>query len=479
MIATICRVKWESHDHRYRVLAPLTELPTELEYLSRPAYRAKLANIESCPCCLGDAVSLRVSWVYQDPHIILLDGRVTYCLNTNRLLVNESEKNSLSARQQQVLDSSLIPVTPRLVGVGGKITRPLMNRTAQESLGIKSRDTLFISADSQTIAYKLPLKKEARGFPYAIGFHSTARPEQTTLTIEATTKCNFRCGFCYGRHIDQGSLSLKDFLVILDRLPCLQAVEFTGEGEPLVNRDLFEMVKICVDRGIWTHVTSNGSFLNRESCKRLLSVAPSSIAISLESLDPVRFARLRPGGNLSTVLDAISTIADLRRQQEQSVQLRLWVTILRETLMEVNRIDDFARSVGADLVEFQVLNPMDAYSRFYSKELAENMLTLQEMEELIANPKTPPALRSALSSVTSVYRGRTCDIFMSSVMTYWQGNVTPCRLLKTPQFQAYGNLRQESFDEIWDREEYRFFRFALQHGVVLKSCKGCPSIASA
>lgn len=140
---------------------------------------------------------------------------------------------------------------------------------------------------------------------------------------------------------------------------------------------------------------------------------------------------------------------------------------------------EFANSVGIDSVQFQSLNTMDAYSRFYPSELQQNILSLSDMKQIADDSATLPALQTALTDILSWYQGKRCDIFMQSIMVNWQGMVTPCCFLKTPDFPAFGNINLDTFESIWNREDYRFFRFALQHGVVLNNCHGCPSVAAA
>jgi radical SAM protein with 4Fe4S-binding SPASM domain len=172
-------------------------------------------------------------------------------------------------------------------------------------------------------------------------------------------------------------------------------------------------------------------------------------------------------------------MARLRAEREKPLELRLWVTLLRDTYSQVDDITAFAEEVGIDSVEYQALNSMTSYSRFYTPELRRNILTLPEMKEIADDPTTSPALRNALLGIISVYQGRRCDIFMNTVMANWQGEVTPCCMLKAPDFQSFGNLNVDTLETLWNREDYRFFRFALQHGVILESCRECPDVASA
>ena len=63
--------------------------------------------------------------------------------------------------------------------------------------------------------------------------------------IEPTTRCNFTCGFCVGRSMSQGDLSLESFSKILELHPDLEHIELQGEGEPTLNRDFVKMLALA------------------------------------------------------------------------------------------------------------------------------------------------------------------------------------------------------------------------------------------
>jgi radical SAM protein with 4Fe4S-binding SPASM domain len=107
------------------------------------------------------------------------------------------------------------------------------------------------------------------------------------------------------------------------------------------------------------------------------------------------------------------------------------------------------------------------------------MLTVGDLRRILEGREFAPAIRRALEDLVRVYDGRRCDIFMSAAMVYWQGDVTPCRLLKVPLHPAVGSILGEAYPQIWQNESFRRFRFALQHGVVPVSCQKCPFVACA
>jgi radical SAM protein with 4Fe4S-binding SPASM domain len=409
---------------------------------------------------------------------VVAETPLRFCISTGTLLRAWGDECAAAERMREVNPATLVPATPLRVGVGSVVEAPRLGPCLRSALGLE-QGTEALASPEGDLFLASPQPATANDMPDALVLHDDSMPQAMTMTVEATTRCNFRCTFCYGRHLEQGVMTWSTFMAALDALPGLRAVEFTGEGESLVNKSLFRMLEECRARGLWTHLTSNGTLLTEATVERLLALGLDSLAVSFESLDPVRFARLRRGGTAEVMVESLRRVHLMRERRGARLELRLWITLLRDALDE---IDDFLRlgaEVGADRVEFQALNPLPAYARYYDDELRANLLTPDEVRAFAEAPERSPAARAALAELVASYRARTCDIFGSATMVYWQGAVTPCRLLKVPDFTPVGNVAERSFGEIWDDEAFRFFRFALRHSMVLRSCQGCPMIHAA
>jgi hypothetical protein len=132
-----------------------------------------------------------------------------------------------------------------------------------------------------------------------------------------------------------------------------------------------------------------------------------------------------------------------------------------------------------DQLEFQVLNQMDAYARFYDARLQANALEPAVMGALAEQAVLHPKVRSALVAAGAWYGGRDCDVFVHTAMVNWRGELTPCCLLKAPDFPALGSLLDLPFEKIWEAPRFRIFRFSLRHGIVPASCRGCAHVIEA
>src|SRR5215211_4993145 len=101
----------------------------------------------------------------------------------------------------------------------------------------------------------------------ATGLDGQVRPPlPRSLQVEVTSSCNLRCPMCLvayrpGQGRSTGALSLDAFRSLLDELPDVDDITLQGLGEPLLNPDLVEMVKLAKDRGAVVGFNTNGTVL--------------------------------------------------------------------------------------------------------------------------------------------------------------------------------------------------------------------------
>ena len=116
--------------------------------------------------------------------------------------------------------------------------------------------------------------------------------------LEITNACNFDCSFCPEGIMTRkhGVMRPADFARIATQLadgPLVNRVMLHLMGEPLLHPDFFELVRIGVDHGLFLHLTTNGSRLERESVDALLTSGLGEITVSLQTPDAASFEASR------------------------------------------------------------------------------------------------------------------------------------------------------------------------------------------
>lgn len=140
--------------------------------------------------------------------------------------------------------------------------------------------------------------------------------EITYLRVSITDLCNLRCrycmpeGVCQKRHED--ILSFEEIVEIVTAAAALgvKKVRITG-GEPLVRRGCVDLVRMVADiPGIEeVDMTTNGVLLSRYAGE-LKAAGLRRVNISLDSLDPEKYAQITGGGTLKSALDGIRAAFD-------------------------------------------------------------------------------------------------------------------------------------------------------------------------
>jgi cyclic pyranopterin phosphate synthase len=140
----------------------------------------------------------------------------------------------------------------------------------------------------------------------------------TDLRISVTDRCNFRCVYC--RSADPEKYRDRDELLSWPELQRLASiflglgiskVRVTG-GEPLVREGVADFIAHLEGLGVRDlSMTTNGHLL-AECLPRLAAAGLRRINISLDSLDPDRFARITRTKSFSSVMCGIDAVQNSR-----------------------------------------------------------------------------------------------------------------------------------------------------------------------
>lgn len=105
--------------------------------------------------------------------------------------------------------------------------------------------------------------------------------------LEVTNVCNKSCSFCIGTKRAPHNMTLAEVDVITDKLlPLTDYIYFHLMGEPLLHKDLFDMISLAAKKGFKCAVTTNGSLLEKYG-KRLIDSGVYKVNISLHSFEGV------------------------------------------------------------------------------------------------------------------------------------------------------------------------------------------------
>jgi MoaA/NifB/PqqE/SkfB family radical SAM enzyme len=146
------------------------------------------------------------------------------------------------------------------------------------------------------------------------------------------------------------TLSYDEFLRIVESVNP-QFISMHGYGEPLLNPDLFRMIKYVSDRKIKNTITSNAVLLNKNNLQKLNDCGLDLLKISIDTLNKNNFYKIRGIENFDTVIENIKNA----RSYNYKFDIRLSFTVLHFNYYEMSEFINFAADSGFDKVYFQPL----------------------------------------------------------------------------------------------------------------------------
>lgn len=291
---------------------------------------------------------------------------------------------------------------------------------------------------------------------------SAGRPETLPLTISwnLTQRCNLACAHCYidaqRGAADPEELSPEEAQDVLRQIARVnpQAVLILTGGEPLLRRDVYDLIGEAARLGFWTVLGSHGGLLDSAVALNLKSRGLKGAGVSLDSLDPAAHNRFR---GITRAWE--NTVSAMDSMRESGLAFLIEMTMTRENRHELSRMADFAVQKGATALNVFFLVPTGRGAKLNDLTAAEYEEVLQELAglqtkhagPLFINAKCAPHYRRVLwekdheSPYVRTFHGGGCPAGTYYCRINPRGEVTPCPYMPV----SAGNLRRTPFDELW------------------------------
>ena len=134
-------------------------------------------------------------------------------------------------------------------------------------------------------------------------------PRPYVVSWNLTYRCNLACEHCYldagpkplvgtENFSDRSELGTEECFKVIEELATFapECVTILTGGEPLLRRDILEIVQRAAERGLWVVVGTNGVRITENVARRLKDAGARGLSLSLDALDPDRhdgFRRVR------------------------------------------------------------------------------------------------------------------------------------------------------------------------------------------
>ncbi len=311
-------------------------------------------------------------------------------------------------------------------------------------------------------------------------FVETGLRSPVNLTWEVTLACNLRCRHCLSSSAEpaEGELTTEEALSLVEELYQQRVFQINfGGGEPFMRPDFMQILDACHERGIMTCISTNGTLFTPELVEQLSRSRLVAIQVSLDGAKKATCEAIRGKGTYDDAVKALKLLA------KSSIPTSINTVLTRDNADEIQDLQALANQLGVTL-RISRFRPSGRGADNW-EELRPNPAQLLEFSDWLAqneNIRTGDSFFSLTSQERQGLGLNLCGACKLTCCVGPTGKVYPCAFLQSDRFEA-GDLRQNSFKEIWDDSEI----FASFRGLRIHSCEdckrfdqchgGCPAVA--
>jgi MoaA/NifB/PqqE/SkfB family radical SAM enzyme len=318
--------------------------------------------------------------------------------------------------------------------------------------------------------------------------------------IEVTNRCNLLCETCphtYFQREPLKSLSLKQFISIAEQFPHMQRALLHGIGEPLLNRELPEIIRYLKSRAVEVIINSNGTLLTPTWQKALIESGLDQYRCSIDGATNETYARIRGANLLPKLKKGLEGLVKTKGSLGTALpQVSIWCVATQENLLELPELLRLAAGLGVKEVYVQRMvyfaeDPQRQYGMaraelavFGRDGEAEDRI-LEECTELSRELGIRFLASGARDPIHSIAAARPADFApWQACMRPWttayitaNGNCLPCCIspFATHDYGSLilGNLFERPFEEVWNAPPYQEFRTHLLSDRPHTACASC------
>ena len=311
------------------------------------------------------------------------------------------------------------------------------------------------------------------------------------FTIESTSRCNLSCIMCprlkgNNEFVD---MKLSTYIEISKYFNFINNISLDGWGEPLLNTELLNMIKIAKDNNIFVGFTSNGTLLDSRISERLIDLRLDYINFSIDGMDNI-YNLIRINSNFKRVIDNIKNLASIKnKKKSDKPKISFSFVAMINNFHDLLNIIELSKECGIESINIKNLNVIT------KREDEENSLITNKNENITKEFKNILELSTEKAKINNIQldfhfdntlKPRICMANpLTNIFFSYNGDVSPCCNLghNTERIfegkiqhvnkVVFGNILKENLFVILNKSDFINFKNDFERGSFPKICQTC------
>ncbi|WP_034090026.1 StsB family radical SAM/SPASM domain sactipeptide maturase [Streptacidiphilus albus] len=279
--------------------------------------------------------------------------------------------------------------------------------------------------------------------PGAVPKPQVALPQLKMVYYAITDGCNLRCPYCYASSEKAlpGELSTAESMKLVDDAAEMGAplMIFTG-GEPMMRRDLFDVVRHVRARGMRANIITNGTLVRTAETAAQMAELFDVVTVSMDGATREKHEKTRGRGTFD------KTVQALRLLNEQGVKPIINHVLSKDSVQSVQEFSEFIR--GFDIA---FLRCMQQSTLGRGKE-DDGTFEWNNYIDMFDFAWTSPASQGVFTEGPKAAKPCSvkgnCGMGGTEIYVNSLGNVYPCKLI-TGATDIAGNVRTQRLSDIF------------------------------
>ncbi len=312
---------------------------------------------------------------------------------------------------------------------------------------------------------RIPVKYQYKiwdWFKYRFNANTLSPKLPGAVIIDPINICNLDCPLCASKNqnYEKGKMSLDTYKSILDKIPSLKVIILFNWGEPLLHHEIFNIIGESVSRNIYTITHTNFSLKQKpEFFEQLVDSGLHQLVISADGATQESYEKYRVKGNFDWVINNIRYTVEAKKKFKKRDPKIIWKFI-------VNKFNehelDYAKNLAKELEVEIMFDKMGLSDDIPDIEFPGTLLERKE-KWLPKNPKyvldyyKSDFRQNKNGGIYTPLNNKPCSQLFNSTVINPDGKITPCCWV-TSKENVWGDLTKQSFEEIWNNDNYKYSR---------------------
>ncbi len=306
--------------------------------------------------------------------------------------------------------------------------------------------------------------------------------ELKALFFEVTSRCNARCEHCgssCGDFVPKDEITKEEIWGVLDDIAAhydpRKIMLFITGGEPLVKKDLFEIMDYANKLGFLWGMTTNGILIDEKVVEKMVETNMKTISVSIDGLEELHESFRKTPGAFKKIIKGLK----LMQNCPSIVDIQVTTCVNKKNIGQLEQILELVKDIGIKDWRLIEIDPIGRAAQ--NSDLLLDSKDFKRMFEFMFKTRVEnPDMKIMYGcghyfgvDVNTALNGGVFSCFTG----YWvasilsNGDIFGCPDIPRLPELIEGNIRTDSFVDVW---ENKFKRYRRINRTSNKKCKACP-----